>query len=344
MLQKANQNVDQIFELKKTFREIFPEESKLLEKAKSDEQIEQLRQKFFNEQIAKLKGIVDDETLKTLTETGGVPMILTPSQYKALKNARGEAIKVQLTSMVNTLAYIKKLQDPSSEMVAGELLATGVGAIATGIAAFNATLNAGAAVTAAALAGVEVLTVAGIVGIIAAVIVAIFIPILFFMLKPAVCFTFVMNEITDGGGQLTISGDNNPYCVHGKVDSVTPQISNAIQFATDLYPVGGFVVTTKNDNALVGTQAGFVYNYTDTSGASHDFAFGTECPLTGIYVDNNCYCQVGGTAQGAAEATDDHNQQSYTNAGTNYTLEINCNSGSGSHAYYIARVTPNSAG
>lgn len=324
-------------ELKKGFRELFPEYASQLEKAKSDSDIEGLRQNFVHSEIEKLTDVLDEETLKLLSADGGLTYAMTPQEYSNMINARGDNIKLQITTLLNTLKAIKNIPDPTTGQTAAMMLATGIGAISTGIGVFNAALGSGAAVAAAAALGVEAVTVAGIVGLIAVAIIAALIPIIYFMSKPAACFVFVINEIPGHENQITL-GDR--HCVHGKEAQLTPQISGMITIPAGVegsgnYPVGGFVVSEKDSSALIGSQYGFQYKLDDTV-----FSFGVECPLTGIYVDNNCYCAFGGSAETAANNTNSDNKQSYSASNSDYIIDINCNSGSGSVAYYIARVRP----
>jgi len=85
--------------------------------------------------------------------------------------------------------------------------------------------------------------------------------------------------------------------------------------------------------ALYGTQYGFTYKYKNIN-----LSFGVECPLTSIYVDNNCWCGVGTSSKEAAEQTDKQNKQVWKASGDGISLSIEVNSGSGSIAYYLARA------
>lgn len=325
-------------ELKRSFRELFPDYARELDKATSNEEIEALRVKFVRAEAEKLRGTLDDALVDQISGGGGVEYALTPTQYSNLKSATGDTIKVELQTLINSLKVIKSIKSPTAEDVASQMIAAGVGAMASGIGAFFTSLSSGAAGAVATLAGVEAVSVAGIVGIVAVVIVAALIPIIYFMQKPAACFVLVINEITTSG-QLSLG---TPYNVHGKNVQSTPNITNAMDFGDGhIHVTCGFMVTSKHDNALVGTQNGYVYSYKhDTT--TTDFAIGVECPLTGIYVDNNCWCEIGASAETAAKQTDSNNQQSWTSSNSDYEMSIVCNSGSGSIAYYIARIGPKS--
>ena len=75
-----------------------------------------------------------------------------------------------------------------------------------------------------------------------------------------------------------------------------------------------------------------------TAEGGKEFAFAFDCPLTGLYVDNNCYCAIGETAKTVAELTDEHNKQAWKDEKDGYGISIKCNDPSGSIAYYIVRI------
>jgi hypothetical protein len=313
------------------FDSAYPEYSNQLKACKNEQQLLKAYKKIKLDALEKAKPYLaegDDPT--------GFPSIaLTPQQYNSFKSASGGNIKVYVTAMLSTAQIVKP--DFSVGRTTAELLGGGITAIGTiAGAAFGEGMVGGAVAAVAVAAGVEAVTVAGLVSLIAVAIVAIIIPILYFMLKPACCFVLVMNET---GKDLNWVDDHN---VHGKPIGHTPSIPKSINIPPPIpgsgtYVYAGLVQTDKHDNALVGTQYGFTY-----SDGSNNINFGTECPLTSIYVDNNCFCEIGSTSANAADQTDSKDVQSYTASGSGLNASIKCNSKSGYVAYYIAQVSDGS--
>ena len=312
------------------FEARYPDYAKRLNACTTQTQLQQEYQAIYEEALAKAKPYLSADDGPT-----GFPVLaLTPNQYQQLASATGDNIEVVVTSMLNTAKIIQP--DWSVGQTTAQFITGGFTAMtAVGVGAFNAAIGSEAVMALAVAAGVEAVTVAGICAVVAVAIVAVIIPILYFMLKPACCFVCVLNETS----QPMIWVDD--YNVHGKPIGRVNQIAQAIYVPPPTPGAGtyvncGFVQTDKRDDALVGTQYGFTYRYDNKNTVS----FGTECPLTGIYVDNNCYCAINSSSQSVADQTDDHNVLTWKAAITSpsLTASIACNSGSGSVAYYIARV------
>lgn len=323
-----------LHQLKVKFRDLFPEEAKALERAKNQNEINALHAKF----IQKAKQNVEDAlriketyTVAPLDHTDQTASLaLTNKQYNNLIEATGDDIENQLHVIVDGLTRLKGMQNDEAAVVTAQILGSGVLAIG-GIAwaAANSSLAAGAVEATAALAGVTAVTVVGAIAIVTLVIILILIPIIYFMQKPANCIVLLINELDE---ELTWSGD---YNAHGKPQLLTTPIPKAVFFPSINESIvnAGFIATEKKEDALIGTQYGFTMQYKDI-----DLSFGVECPLTGIYSDNNCYCGIGISAEKAAEETDNKNVQYYTDTQNDVTISIRCNSGSGSIAYYVARA------
>ncbi|WP_109436820.1 hypothetical protein [Aquimarina sp. AU119] len=323
-----NTSID--YKLKKGFRNLFPEYAKQLDTAKTQQDIDKLQEQFIldaKQNLAKVLG-KDVSKLTATDQTASMP--LGADQYEILKNATGDSIKTQLMVLIDGLNRLKGMDDDGDPgLVTAQILlsgALGIGGIST--TSVIGSLASGATASIAALTGVTVATVAVVVAIIGLVIVSIIIPIIYFILKPASCIILLINELDK---PLTFKND---YNVHGKPRLMTTPIKNGIilpEYGT--YPVSGFFVTEKSQNALVGTQYGFVMNYDDM-----DLAFGVQNPLSSIYEDNNCYCAIGETAKNVAIETQKSNKQEYTTTKNGIGLSIRVNSGSGSIAYYVARA------
>ncbi len=316
-------------QLKKSFREAFPDYFDQLEACKTENELRKAYDKIRLDAIEKAKPFLSEDD----NPTGFPVMTLTPDQYQQLINATGNTIEVVVTTMLNSANVIQPSW--SVGQTAAQFSAAGLAALGMiGCGAFNAALGTGVVEMVAIAAGIEALTVAGVVAIIAVAIVAVIIPILYFMLKPACCFVVVLNETN------SVLNWNGDYNVHGKTIGYVNQIPSAQVVPPPIpgsgtYVVCGFVQTDKMDDALVGTQYGFTYTYNSTN-----VNFGVECPLTSLYTDNNCFCEINSTSEDAANQTDSKNALSCSASSQNPNLNviINCNSGSGSVAYYIARV------
>jgi hypothetical protein len=326
---------ESLHSLKTSFREVYPEYAKLLDSARSQKEVEKLREQFLLEARQNLANVLGKDVSELSGTDETAPVALTKKQYELLINATGDTIEQQLHVILDGTSRLKKMEKDDAATVTAQIVLSGlVGLGAVAVKAAQSELVAGAVEAAAAYAGVEAATVGLVCAIATVVIVAVLIPIIYFMEKPANCIVLLINDLDD---DLTFKGDHN---VHGKPMLMTTPIPPAVVIPNHgKVSTAGFIATEKRENALVGTQYGFTFLYGDTS-----LSFGVDCPLTGIYVDNNCYCGVGIDAKTAAENTDSENKTSYEASGEGVSLSIRCNSGSGSIAYYVARAykTPGS--
>nr|WP_315255110.1 hypothetical protein [uncultured Flavobacterium sp.] len=317
----------ELINLKTSFSKAFPDYFNQLEACKTDQQLKEVYEKIKLDALEKAKPFFSADDNPT-----GFPILaLTPDQYSQLIDANGDTIKVVVTTMLNTAQIIQpswSVGQTAAQFSVGGLAALG----AVGVGAFNIAIGSGVVEMLAIAAGIEALTVAGVVAIIAVAIVAVIIPILYFMLKPACCFVVMLNETNS---PLVWVDD---YNYHGKTIGYVNRIPPAQVVPQPIpgagtYVTCGFVQTDKRDDALVGTQYGFTYSVGSTN-----VNFGVECPLTSIYVDNNCFCEINSTSEDAANETDSKNALSYSASNANLNVSIKCNSGSGYVAYYIARI------
>ncbi|KOY80974.1 hypothetical protein MHB44_15005 [Lysinibacillus sp. FSL H8-0500] len=319
------------FKLKEGFRSLFPDYATKLEKATSQEEINRFQAEFIEERkqiLAEALG-KDISELEASDQTAPIP--LKQDMYKILINATGDDIKKQLHVLIDGLNRLQGMEDDDAGLVTAQILvsgALGIGLLST--STVIAKLAVGAAEAVAAFAGVTVASVGAVVAIAALVIVAIIIPIIYFMAKPANAIVLLINELDK---PLTFVSDHN---VHGKPMLMTTPIPEAVVIPeVGTYPVSGLIATEKRENALVGTQYGFTMQY---GGTDTKLSFGVECPLTGIYTDNNCYCAIDESASTVAEMTTKQNKQFWEDEKNGIKLSIRCNSGSGSIAYYVARA------
>jgi phage shock protein PspC (stress-responsive transcriptional regulator) len=315
--------------LKQSFRQVFPEYANRLDAARSQSEIKKIHQQLIQETQANLAKVLN-KSVDDLTATDQTaPIALTQQQYKTLISASGDTIEQQLHVILDGTSRLKSMEQDDSATVTAQIVISGLVALgAVACKAASSELVAGAVETAAAYFGVETATVELVCAISVLVIVAIIIPIIYFMEKPANCIVLLINELDE---DLTFLGD---YNVHGKPMLMTTPIPQAVVIpGVRTVATAGLIATEKREAALYGTQYGFTFKYKDL-----DLSFGVECPLTSIYVDNNCWCGIGASAETAAHSTDSANKQSYEASGSGVSLSIRCNSGSGSIAYYIARA------
>lgn len=323
------------YELKRKFRNLYPEYAARLDRL-SAQDFDRVHQELIAEAKANLinalntagiavDGVNDNDADSTCC------IALDEDQYLALINADGDEIKKQLHVLLDGLERLKGMEKDDAGLVTAQIIVAGaVGVGLLSVIPAVQKLASGAAAAVAAYFGVTTATVGVVCAIVTVVIVAVLIPIIYFMQKPANCIVLLINE-TDK--DLTFDSD---YNVHGKPMLMTSPIKKGLIIPGEkYYPVAGFIATEKRSSALIGTQYGFTMAYGTTG---KKFSFGVECPLTSIYEDNNCYCSFDETAQQAAEKTAKENKQSCTAEKDGLKLSIKCNSGSGSIAYYVARV------
>ncbi|AVK83766.1 hypothetical protein C3943_09390 [Lysinibacillus sp. B2A1] len=323
--------IDIDLKLKQGFRSLFPDYATKLEKATSQEEINQLQATFIEERKLELAKVLGKDILELNASDYTAPFPLKKETYEILVNATGDTIKKQLHVIIDGLERLKGMENDEAGLVTAQMLLSGVlgiGLLSTSTVV--AKLAVGAVEAVAALAGVTAATVGIVVAVVALVIVSILIPIIYFMEKPANAIVLLINELDK---PLVFEQDHN---VRGVPALMTETIPEGIEIpGIAKYPVGGLIASQKADKSLYGTQYGFTMRYgsTDTK-----LSFGVECPLTSLYHDNNCYCAIGESAKKAAETTTKKNKQFWETEKDGIKLSIRCNSGSGSIAYYVARA------
>ena len=323
--------IDIDLKLKQGFRSLFPDYATKLEKATSQEEINQLQATFIEERKLELAKVLGKDILELNASDYTAPFPLKKETYEILVNATGDTIKKQLHVIIDGLERLKGMENDEAGLVTAQMLLSGVlgiGLLSTSTVV--AKLAVGAVEAVAALAGVTAATVGIVVAVVALVIVSILIPIICFMEKPANAIVLLINELDK---PLVFEQDHN---VRGVPALMTETIPEGIEIpGIAKYPVGGLIASQKADKSLYGTQYGFTMRYgsTDTK-----LSFGVECPLTSLYHDNNCYCAIGESAKKAAETTTKKNKQFWETEKDGIKLSIRCNSGSGSIAYYVARA------
>ena len=171
-----------------------------------------------------------------------------------------------------------------------------------------------------------------VAALVVAIIVAIIVPFLYFMLKPAFVLSFIINNTNE---KLNWIGSHN---VHGKTTGWTSSIPSKVEIkqkdgSTVTYNSMGLLMGEKNKNALVGCQLGFTYQI---GSSNNKIAYGSESPLTSLYVDNNVWTEFNISAEDVANKTDSENKLNSTATSEGMTSTIRCAKSSGDGAYSVA--------
>jgi hypothetical protein len=310
-----------LMQSKAIFASAFPKHAAQFEKAQTDEE----RFAIYEDLLAFSKKQYMDLTGED--PQGSATYVLTPTQYQSLTQATGDQIAIQIQTIVNTLSLVQNMKD--KDQIAAQMFNAGVFVFsAAAVTAFNAGVTVGMAILDAAAGAIATVGTAPVVALVVAVIVAVLVPFLYFMFKPAYTFVMLINQ-TDKA--LTWGGD---YEVHGKLTNFVDTIPVPSVFTDKTLYTAGFVAGSKRDNALVGCQMGFIYQYDSKT----NFAYGVESPLTSIYVDNNCYCDFNVTAEQIANTTDSKNVLTSTATLNNFSSKITCANKSGDGAWCLAQA------
>lgn len=316
-------------ELRESFAEIFPEYAARMEAAATDEEawktyeeiVQEARQQYA--QVLKKNGLTEpsDRALSSFS--------ITESEYQNLVNAKGDKIRQYVMATLNTHKILQQYKDDAEEIAAQMYVAQIDGITEKGILASQAALLEGVGEADAVLAGVVACTAEVIIAASFVIVVSILIPILYFMLKEARGLILLINDLEE---KITYQSN---YFLHGDVVDLTVQElpPKFVMSGKGRYSAGYFS-GSKEGMALIGVQGAF----TIENEAKRKFTFGFDCPLSSMYVDNNCYCAINETAEKVAELTDENNAQEWRAEKDGYGIHIKCNSKGGSVAYYIARI------
>ena len=330
---------ESIFKLKKRFQSAFPEEAKLLELAKSQDEIDELQKRFIDDVKQKLAEQIKDSKLSIetshiasdITELG--PVILTSERYESLIDAEGGEIENKIHVLLDGLERLSKMKN---ERDVGLVVATAftVGILAAAMIV-RALFRVGPSIEYTLIETIVIFTDywttfgAVMYAAITLIVYIILIPILYYMDKPANCVVILINEL-DKDIELV-----NHYNTHGNMKSKTstiPAINATVEGKR--IPAAGFFSSVKTKSALVGTQFGFSMKTSD----GVNFAFAAENPLTGLYVLNNCWCDFDISAKEASKLTDSENKIFKQVSKNGITISIRVNSKHGGTSYYVARV------
>lgn len=327
-------------EVKARFKRLYPEYAAALEKAQSDDEISELQQTWIEQRKAQLlkeltaqgkRDLLADGMLKDTDKT--VAVALTETQYETLVNARNGQIQSELVAMFDAVERLKDMGSQDEEVMSYAMMNAGLAALGISmVTALITEILSGMGLATAVFTALSVASMS-VVGIAVDLVVLAVIPIIYFMTKPAACIFMVINELqTD----LVIQDED---VVHGKVNVKTERIPGSIKLKSVMRS-GGIWSTQKRDAALIGTQYGVrLAQKKGQLGEEPDdttFAIGVECPLADGH--NSCAVAINQSARDIARAVDAHRRQDVSCDDGKYGMEMHCNSGSGSLAYYVCRI------
>lgn len=314
-------------ELKAKFEEVFPEYAQRLNTAITNGNLEEVYNAIVQEtqdaMIAACAGMNDDDS-------SGIPAIIIDEAYKAMIEAKDGDIKYYLTYFLNTLQLVKPyLDDKDLDMVAKYFVLGGVFTLTSfGISAYINALVRGLE-TIEACAAALVSTASGVASIITFVVVTALIPIIYFMEKPAVTLMMFINDLKHDIRMVEY------HCKHGKLVSKIKEIKSGVKVNSRL---AGVYMTSKRDDALVGSTVAYKFQVMENGKAAKDFYIGLECPLSSIYGGNCCFASFTGNVSSICDKVHDEQKKTHHISGDGYAIDIRCNSQSGSVAYYIGRI------
>lgn len=312
--------------LKTQFREAFPEYASRMESAKNQQEAEETYNEIIGECFKNLQKANSNGMLKSGNE--GIEVAICQKDYERMIQSTGDDIEYRVTKLLNAFSAAKQAMDTQDhETATASLLAGGVLAVgAESISMCYTALKAGATTYAAALKAVTSCW-GGVVALVSFVVTLVLIPILYFMEKPAAAVMLLLNETDET--ILMRDKDNK----HGKQLTITKEIGTVESGQPGC--LAGVFISSKKDKALVGTSTGYHFQLEDSK---EDFYFGVECPLTSLYGDNNCACDIEGSSEKIADKTHSKNVQEDSCVNGKYTCSIRCSNKGGSIAYYIARI------
>lgn len=314
-------------ELRIKFEEVFPEYAQRLNKAMSNGVLEETYNEIVEETLnamivacARMNG--DDAT--------GIPVIILEDMYEKMINAEGNDIKYYITYFLNTLQIVKPYLDHDDlDMVAKHFVLHSIFTLDSfGIGVYLNGLKKGYE-TFEACAEALVSSVEGVASIVTFVVSVALIPIIYFMEKPAVTIMMFINDL-----EHDIETDGYK-CKHGKLIGITKEIKSGKKLDSHL---AGVYTTSKRDDALVGSTVGYKFNVKENGNVVKDFYIGLECPLSSIYGGNCCYASFKGDLSSICDEVHNKQKTKYTITENGYTIDVRCNSKSGSVAYYIGRI------
>lgn len=329
---------DGILEIQRRFEQSYPKQAEMLKNA-SEEEVFLLQNRFVKEAKDKLTRELEKadikqdikEMLQSTDET--VAVGITEQLYEVLCGAQGDEIQTEVIKFFDTIERLKDMGTQDAEMMTYAMVNGGLAAL--GIAMLTdliVNLLAGLGL-AEAIFTVIVTLGTTVIGMVVDIVVLCIIPIFYFMAKPAACVFLIMNELES---DLVIAEEK---VIHGKVNVKTKTISAVFKLKHTIRS-GGIWSTQKKDGALIGSKYAVVFEQKKSSfGPEPDstkFAVGVECPLASR--KNSCAVGINKTASEIGNEVDDHRKQYASDENGAYKMEMRCNSGSGSVAYYICRI------
>lgn len=322
------------------FEQLYPEEAKAFRLAASDEEVSALQQKFVREAQQRLvealrsSGVLQEklEALRDSSET--VAEAIGEEVYRTLVNARGDDIETEIVKMFDEVERLKNMGSGDKEiltyaMMNGGLFALGFSMVTDLVTNILAALGLAEAI----FTSLEAIGSIGFCAVVDIIVLSI-IPIIYFMTKPAACVFLVVNDLEVN---LCIESEK---VIHGKLNVKTKEIPASMKMSQVVHSVGLWS-TQKKNAALYGSHYAVVLNqkkskYGTIEPDDTTFAISVECPLASG--KNSCAVGINESLEAVAKDADDYRKQDVSAQNDTYGIEMHCNSGKGSIAYYICRI------
>lgn len=322
------------------FHRYYPELAAEFENAKSDKEVRALHEKHLNAAREKLLQVISEAGLDSAdflgadsTADGNVTLL--GEMYRKMIHAKGEDIKSYIEMNLSAINSITEKDNDALEtsfkIIGGFSASFGV---KCGIELLKVMARASwrfsFTVTAVSTVGVAVVAAAC-----AFIVLSIFVPILYFMFKPAQSILYLINDVPK-----TIEMVDH-YETHGKINTTTKMIQGNALLDDPTDPdksirFAGIFGAEKRDNALVGSECAFTFAYTDPeTKEAFTFGVGIGCPLT---EKNRLNCAFNQSAETIAKGMSTDFGLYREVAHGKYRLSISLNSQHNSPAFFIARI------
>ena len=334
-------------EFKNEFEKTFSEHVNKLENLPTLEQKEEytsdLLNKYENQLSSslselKIKDELDQQFAFKISADKPIHISLTVEKYQKLKNARGSQIEVELTNLMKELHQIKtqiQCHENSLEDIGKEMSKTGICGIGpvTLSSLYSEVKSPVLKSVESGISnslGLSSETISVLESIISFISVTVITNIIS---RESSVMMFIFNELDS---ELI---NVNSEAIHGEIITTTNPIPG-IKIESDQSKLisGGLFLGKKYNYAPIGAQVGWQFK-----SKGHQISFASDCPITSLFVYNNCYCGFDIDAREAAKLTDKFDKQYYFDSSGGVAAEIRVHSQYGSPAYNIGRIyNPNS--
>jgi hypothetical protein len=335
--------IDENTNLRVIFQKNFPAQALALESASSESEVNQLYELFLKEAWDRIDRLHEEAGLaKNYTRTSDDPngissaQLLPPFTYQAME-ASGSSVKSLVMQQLSTMLNVSALSEKDNttainltlEMWGGLAGSIGLGMALNVVKQMTQLGSMTFTVSARAVAGIGVAMVGAVA---AAIALSVFIPILYFVLKPAQCVLMLINNTNN----IINLKNENIYSDHGKVITTCSDIQRFLPYDEGTKSTfAGFYNSIKRTGALRGVTTGYQFDMIDLHNKSiESFALGVSCPLTG---KNKLSCGFNQSSEGVLESLT-YTGLSVTDKIKGFSLKSSLNSTGGGTAYFIATL------